>query len=88
MQDDAPDQVPETAPEAATPAATKRAEMQREKFRVAQQRARSEAAGGRPSEAEASRMLAEFHARGGQVTVCAPAEDTTPGVNINRDQGR
>jgi hypothetical protein len=37
------------------------------------------AAGGTPSEADAARMVAEFHARGGRVTVCPPAEDTPPG---------
>ena len=32
-----------------------------------------------PSEAEVARMVAEFHARGGQVTVCPPAEEEQPG---------
>ncbi|GGG20165.1 hypothetical protein GCM10010964_05510 [Caldovatus sediminis] len=27
---------------------------------------------GRPSDAEVARMVAEYHARGGRVTVCAP----------------
>ncbi|WP_043363126.1 hypothetical protein [Belnapia sp. F-4-1] len=56
-------------------AAARRAEQQRTRYRIAEQRARSEQAGGKPSEDEASRMVAEFYARGGQVTVCPPAEE-------------
>jgi hypothetical protein len=71
------------AEDAATPAATTRAEAYRERFRKAQaiaaQVARARAAGGKPSEEEAARLVAQFHARGGQVTVCPPAEEATPG---------
>jgi hypothetical protein len=49
--------------------------MQREKFRVIQQRARSQAAGGKPTEDEAARMVAEFYARGGRATVIPPVDD-------------
>ena len=70
MHDDRPDQ---------PPAAASRAEAQRERFRRAQaiaaQAPRARAAGGAPGEAEAARLVAEFHARGGRVTVCPPAED-------------
>jgi hypothetical protein len=61
--------------EKAASAATRRAEQQRLRFRIAEQRARSEQAGGQPSDDEAARLVAEFHARGGQVTVCPPAEE-------------
>jgi len=73
MQDSPPDSP--DADKALTPGA-RRAEMQRTRFRVAEQRARSEQAGGKPSEDEAARMLAEFYARGGQVTVVPPADET------------
>ena len=43
---------------------------------IAAQRARIEAAGGKPSMDEAARMVSEFHARGGQVTVCPPPDDS------------
>jgi hypothetical protein len=79
MQDDAP-----YASKIEFPAATKRVERQHERFRVAQQRARSEAAGGKPTEGEAARMVAEFYARGGRVTVIPPVEDPAPG---NADKG-
>ena len=60
-------------------AAAKRAEMVRTRFHVAAQKDAALAAGGRPNEADAARMVSEFHARGGRVTVCAPAEDAPPG---------
>ena len=56
----------------------KRAEAARARFHVAAQKDAALAAGGRPSETEASRMVSEFHARGGRVTVCPPAEDAPP----------
>ena len=57
-------------------AGARRAEMQRTRYRIAEQRARSEQAGGKPSEDEAARMVAEFYAKGGQVTVVPPAEES------------
>lgn len=73
-----------------TPAALTRAEAVRERFRqsqaIAAQVARARAAGGQPSDAEAARLVAEFHARGGQVTVYPQAEETPPseGGRANR----
>jgi hypothetical protein len=32
-----------------------------------------------PNERDTERLVAEFHARGGQVTFCSPAEDTAGG---------
>ena len=64
--------------EATGQAAAKRAEVARSRFHVAAQKEAALAAGGTPSEAEASRMVAEFHAKGGRVTVCPPAEDALP----------
>ncbi len=65
------------------PSPMSRADAYRERFRRAQaisaQAARLRAAGGPPGEAEAVRLVAEFHARGGQVTICPPAEDGPPG---------
>ena len=58
--------------------AAKRAEVARARFHVAAQKAAALAAGGRPNETEAARMVAEFHARGGRVTLCPPAEDASP----------
>ena len=59
--------------------AAKRAEVARARFHVAAQKGAALAAGGVPSEAEASRMVAEFLARGGRITACAPAEGAPPG---------
>jgi hypothetical protein len=65
---------------------TTRADAQRERFRrtqlIAAQAARLRAAGGLPSEDEAARLVAEFYAKGGQVTVCPLDEDepTTAGA--------
>ena len=55
--------------------AAKRAEVARARFHVAAQKNAALAAGGRPSDAEASRMVSEFLARGGRITACAAAED-------------
>ena len=67
-----------------------RAERLRDRIRLSQtitaHRARIEAAGGKPSEAETARMISEFHARGGQVTICPPADDTP--TNSEPDQSR
>ena len=60
-------------------AAAKRAEVGRARFHVAAQRNAALAAGGKPNETDAARMVSEFHARGGRVTVCPPAEDAPPG---------
>ena len=67
-------------------AAAKRAEVARARFHVAAQRNTALAAGGSPSEDEASRMVAEFHARGGRITVCPPAEDAPPGGASDRGE--
>ncbi len=67
-------------------AAAKRAEAARARFHVAAQKDAALAAGGRPSEAEASRMVAEFHARGGRITVCPPAEDAPPVTRSDRGE--
>ena len=75
MQDDPSDR-PEIAPsEKARSAASRRAEQQRQRFRIAEQRARSELAGGRPTDDDAARMVAEYYARGGQTTVCPTSEE-------------
>jgi diacylglycerol kinase family enzyme len=78
MHDDISDQV--TKVEAKAQSGLDRAERYRERFRLSQtiaaQRARIEATGGKPDEDEAARMVSEFHARGGQVTICPPADDT------------
>ena len=77
MQNDSDEQGAE-AGVAAGPAA-KRAEVARARFHVAAQKDAALAAGGSPSEAEAARMVAEFHARGGRITVCPPADEAPPG---------
>jgi hypothetical protein len=69
-------------PDDAVPTTPSRAEAYRERFRqsqaIAAQVARARAAGGQPSESEAARLVAEFHARGGKVTVYPQAEETLP----------
>ncbi|WP_372620000.1 hypothetical protein [Falsiroseomonas sp.] len=75
-----------------TPAAPTRADIYRERFRQAQtiaaQIARARAAGGLPSEDEAARLVAEFHARGGQVTVCPQPEEAAPDDQDRRKPGK
>jgi hypothetical protein len=66
--------------------AEKRAEVTRARFHVAAQRNAALAAGGSPSEAEASHMVSEFHARSGRITVCPPAEDAPPGSASERGE--
>lgn len=65
--------------EATGHAAAKRAEAARARLHVAAQRDAALAAGGKPNESDAARMVAEFHARGGRATVCPPADDAPPG---------
>ncbi|MBK1659154.1 hypothetical protein CKO45_13010 [Paracraurococcus ruber] len=64
MSNDTPDQAPPS---------TTRSEGLRERLRRAQaiaaDSARARAAGGPPSDEEAARLVAAFHARGGKVTV-------------------
>ncbi len=92
MRDDSPDHAPEAETAGAAQAAARRTGGFRERFRraqvVAAQVARSRAAGGRPSEAEVARLVSEFHARGGRVTVCPPAEDASPGAEGGRGKRR
>ncbi len=66
-------------------AAAKRAEVARARFHVAAQKDAALAAGGSPSEAEAERMISEFYAKGGRVTVCPPADEAPSGTG--RDCG-
>ena len=79
MQDDGDEDAAEagaTGQAAAKRAEVARAEVARARVHVAAQKDAALAAGGTPSEAEAARMVAEFHAKGGRVTVCPPAEET------------
>lgn len=92
MQSDSDDQTPaEPAAATAGDAASRKAEAYRERFRksqaIAAQIARARAAGGQPDETEAARLVAEFHARGGQVTVYPEAEEPPPGEQ-DRKTGR
>jgi len=88
MHDDISDKATETETKAR--GGLDRAERIRERIRLSQtiaaQRARIEATGGKPSEDEAARMVSEFHARGGQVTICPPPDDSVtdsePGVRV------
>ena len=66
--------------------AVKRAEVARARFHIAAQKGAALAAGGRPSDAEAARMVSEFHARGGRITVYPPAEDAPPGGGNDRGE--
>jgi hypothetical protein len=78
MHDDISDQATET--EAKAQSGLDRAERLRERIRLSQtiaaHKARIEATGGKPGEDEAARMVSEFHAQGGQVTIC-PSPDNT-----------
>ncbi len=83
MQGNSEQKTPAAKSQDAASTNTARADAYRERFRQAQaiaaQIARARAAGGQPSESEAARLVAEFHARGGQVTVCPQAEDPPEG---------
>jgi hypothetical protein len=61
-----------------------RTTMVRERFRKSQvmaaHAAPARSAGGAPSESEAARLVAEFHARSGQVSFCPPAGETASGA--------
>ncbi len=74
---------PDKPPKAAT-----RADAIRERLRRAQviaaQAARVQAAGGPPSKEESARLVAEFQAQGGRITVCPPAEDEAPDAGTKR----
>ena len=74
--------------EATGHAAAKRAEVARARFHVAAQKEAALAAGRSPSEAEASRMVAEFNARGGRVTVCPPTDEAPSGTGSDRGETR
>ncbi len=86
MQDDS-DGRTAGAGAAAGPAA-KRAEVARARFHVAAQKDAALAAGGSPSEAEAERMISEFYAKGGRVTVCPPADEAPSGTGSDRGETR
>jgi hypothetical protein len=79
MQSDRPKKATDAGAADAEPAADARAAAFRERFRqsqaIAAQVARARAAGGAPSESDAARLIAEFHANGGKVTICPPASD-------------
>jgi hypothetical protein len=80
MHDDMSDRAIETDNNGKAQSGLDRAGRLRERLRLSQtiaaQRARIEATGGKPSEDEAARMVSEFHARGGQVTICPPPDDS------------
>jgi len=86
MQDDSDGQSTEAG--ATGHAAAKRAEAGRARFHVAAQKDAALAAGGKPDEADAARMVAEFHAKGGRVTVCPPADGAPSGSEGDRGQTR
>jgi hypothetical protein len=86
MQDDSDEQPVEAGATAGR--AVKRAEVARARFHVAAQKDAALAAGGKPSEAEAAHMVAEFHARGGRITVCPPAEEAPPGTEGGGGEAR
>ena len=84
MQHDSDEETAKT--EAAGRHAATRAETVRARFHVAAQKGAALAAGGVPSEAEASRMVSEFLASGGRITRCAPAEHAPPGGGGDRGE--
>ena len=86
MQNDSDEQAARA--EATGHAAAKRAEVARARFHLAAQKDAAMAAGGKPNETDAARMVAEFHARGGRVTVCPPAENAPPGGGRDRGENR
>ena len=86
MHDDISDQTTGTK----TRSGLDRADRLRGRMRLSQtiaaQRARIEATGGKPSEDEAARMVSEFHVRGGQVTICPPADDSATGGELGGER--
>ena len=86
MQNDSDEQTAKAG--ATSHPAAKRAEVARARFHVAAQREAALAAGGAPSEADAARMVSEFHARGGRITVCPPAEEAPRGTEGGGGEAR
>ena len=89
MKSDMLTKIPEGKPAGAKTAAETRSEAYRQRLRQAQviaaQVARARAAGALPSESDAERLIAEFHARGGLVTVCPPPDDpATADAQVSR----
>ena len=59
--------------------------MRERRAEAARARLRRCRALGRPTDAEVARMVAEFHARGGKVTVCAPVYLVPVNNGVGRD---
>jgi hypothetical protein len=78
--------------EAQAQAQLSRAERYRERFRstqiIAAQKAPMATMGRNPDEGETVRLVAEFHARGGQVTMCAAADERSESVDVTRSKRR
>ncbi len=64
---------------------TDAAEERRRRLRMIQRRI---AKAGPPSEAEVARMIAEFQARGGRITLCPPAHAVAVNNGVGRDAAR
>ncbi|MDO9713121.1 hypothetical protein [Paracraurococcus lichenis] len=77
------DSKPDDVPTAATRGNAFRERMRRAQA-IAAQAARARTAGGPPSDDEAARLVAEFRAKGGQVTICAPAEKEPANAETKR----
>jgi hypothetical protein len=75
-------------PRDAPPALILRALPRDEERRVGGHKARCRGAGAEPSENELARMVAEFHARGGRVTVCPDAHALPVRNGAGRDAER
>jgi hypothetical protein len=92
MHDNMSDQVIKTDDNSKAQSGPDRAERLRERIRlpqtIAAQRARIEATGDKPSEDEAARMVSEFHARGGQVTLCPPPDDSVTDGELGHGKRR
>jgi hypothetical protein len=92
MHDEMSDQAIASGGNAKAQSGLDRAGRLRERIRLSQtiaaQRARIEATGGKPSEDEAARMVSAFHARGGQVTICPPPDDSVTDDEPGHGKGR
>jgi hypothetical protein len=78
--------LPKAPPTPEAAAARRQAQRQRMELsqRIAGEVARNRAAGAPPGEAESARLIAEYHARGGQVQQCEPGD----GIRLPEEAAR
>jgi hypothetical protein len=92
LENDGPEAPSVSETENVASAASTRSEAQRERLRqsqaIAAQVIRAQAAGGAPNDEQAARLIAEFQARGGRITVCPPSDAASLDGQESSNPGR